>query len=152
MTVQSRGSSFGFWVPISGGSRISQRTRQSYIWGRQPAIWPIFHKNCMKMKEILAQMGWGWCIVKKVTLYKNLRRIAKIWYPEHTNWYPKPKKRTHVFADLRTFEQLHPAKQKPPRKFQTLSSTSNEEQSEIEDLDISFWLNFNRVKFDPWNE
>ena len=35
----------------SGGSRISQRR------GRQPIIWPIFAKNCMKMKKFWARGG-----------------------------------------------------------------------------------------------
>ena len=43
---------------ISGGSRISQTGgRQPQRGGRQHTIWPIFPKNCMKMKKIWPRGG-----------------------------------------------------------------------------------------------
>ena len=41
----------------SGGSRISQRRALQPQRGRQPIIWPIFSKKCMKMKNIQARGG-----------------------------------------------------------------------------------------------
>ena len=38
---------------FNGGSRISQRRGGNRWGGRQPITWPIFPKNCMKMKKIL---------------------------------------------------------------------------------------------------
>ena len=45
-------------VQYSGGSRISQTGgRQPQRGGRQHTIWPIFPKNCMKMKKIWPRGG-----------------------------------------------------------------------------------------------